>query len=393
MSSKPVNKKKSKSVKKIKPVKQKLKLFRSENKLLSVFMWGLNYSIEQLSHVEMPVMLLPGDFKAYSKTKVENYYFNEETLPGHFKYKEYCPKVFKKLRECFDIDDEQFKQSIAFSPLMQYGDSGKFFVSRDKQYVVKTIDSYDVETMHLILQGYHQYIIENKGVTLLPQYLGMYRITINHKENYLIVMRSVFSAMYPPHKKYDLKGSSVGRVARNEEKAKELPTFKDNDFTKDQSKLYIGDDRNAKIMEILTRDTEFLVKFRIMDYSLLLGIHDIERGLKERNHEDEEDCLDEADGSSDENTNGDDVDDSPAASPSPAEVCDNNVYAISCSTTCTNQEIYYLAIVDVLTQYGARKKAAHMAKTAKHGAGAEITTVNHKQYAERFMAFIGRILE
>ena len=71
-----------------------------------------------------------------------------------------------------------------------------------------------------------------------------------------------------------------------------------------------------------------------MDYSLLLGIHDIERGQKEKSPEDEEDYIDEVDGSSDENANGDDVDDYPIIKPSPAEVCDNNVYAINCSTSC-----------------------------------------------------------
>lgn len=42
--------------------------------------------------------------------------------------------------------------------------------------------------------------------------------------------------------------------------AKELPTFKDNDFTQDQRKLYVGEDRKIKIKEILTRDTEVGIK-------------------------------------------------------------------------------------------------------------------------------------
>lgn len=56
------------------------------------------------------------------------------------------------------------------------------------------------------------------GETLLPQYLGMYRITVNGAETYWMVMRNVFSCTLKMHKKYDLKGSTVDRAASNKEK-------------------------------------------------------------------------------------------------------------------------------------------------------------------------------
>lgn len=57
------------------------------------------------------------------------------------------------------------------------------------------------------------------------------------------------------------------------------------------------------------------------------------------------------------------------------------------------QEIYFMALIDVLTKYGMKKRTAQAAKTVKHGAGAEISTVRPDQYARRFLDFISKCLE
>jgi len=33
-------------------------------------------------------------------------------MPSHFKFKEYCPLVFRNLRERFNIDDQDFQVSF-----------------------------------------------------------------------------------------------------------------------------------------------------------------------------------------------------------------------------------------------------------------------------------------
>lgn len=65
---------------------------------------------------------------------------------------------------------------------------------------------------------FSQYIVAKHAKTLLPQYLGLYRITVDNKETYLLVMKSVFSTKFKIHKKYDLKGSTVDRQASIKEK-------------------------------------------------------------------------------------------------------------------------------------------------------------------------------
>ena len=61
-------------------------------------------------------------------------------------------------------------------------------------------------------------MVTQEGKTLLPQYLGMYRLTVNNAETYWIVMRNVFSCRLKMHLKFDLKGSTVDRSASDKEK-------------------------------------------------------------------------------------------------------------------------------------------------------------------------------
>ena len=68
---------------------ERLKHCRSSEPLLSVLMWGVNHTVRELQHVHIPVMLMPDDFRSYSKIKVDNHAFNKENLPSHFKVGEY----------------------------------------------------------------------------------------------------------------------------------------------------------------------------------------------------------------------------------------------------------------------------------------------------------------
>lgn len=45
-----------------------------------------------------------------------------------------------------------------------------------------------------------QYIVERHGKTLLPQYLGMYRLTVDGVEHYMVAMRNVFSNHLQTHR-------------------------------------------------------------------------------------------------------------------------------------------------------------------------------------------------
>lgn len=44
---------------------------------LILFLCFFFAQINELSHVQIPIMLMPDDFKAYSKIKVDNHLFNK----------------------------------------------------------------------------------------------------------------------------------------------------------------------------------------------------------------------------------------------------------------------------------------------------------------------------
>ncbi|XP_046673335.1 phosphatidylinositol 5-phosphate 4-kinase type-2 alpha isoform X2 [Homalodisca vitripennis] len=392
---------------------QKVKLFRANEPILSVFMWGVNHTINELSHVTIPVMLLPDDFKSYSKLKVDNHLFNKENMPSHFKIKEYCPLVFRNLRERFGIDDQDYKESMTRSqpvPDDSQGKSGaKFYQSYDRLFIIKTLTSEEVERMHSFLKQYHPYIVERHGKTLLPQYLGMYRLTVDGVEHYMVAMRNVFSNHLQTHRKFDLKGSTVDREASDKEKEKDLPTFKDNDFVKEGIKIYIGDIAKDKLLETLTADVEFLTKLHLMDYSLLLGIHDCARAEAEGEDMDDGEQDDEDDSDGNVVGGGDRVPPPWGTTPpdSPHQlvretslqyeggiVPELDIYAIPSCDTAPVKEIYFLALIDVLTHYGVKKQAAKAAKTVKYGANVDgISTCDPEQYGKRFIEFLSKAIE
>uniref|UniRef100_A0A668TE87 Phosphatidylinositol 5-phosphate 4-kinase type-2 alpha n=1 Tax=Oreochromis aureus TaxID=47969 RepID=A0A668TE87_OREAU len=362
-------------------VAQKVKLFRASDPLLSVLMWGVNHSINELSHVQIPIMLMPDDFKAYSKIKVIVHHKNKSFMNSPLCFSDFCNSLTR---------------SAPLNSEAQGRSGARFHTSYDKRYVIKTISSEDVAEMHNILKKYHQFIVECHGNTLLPQFLGMYRLTVDGDETYMIVTRNVFSHRLSVYKKYDLKGSTVAREASDKEKAKELPTYKDNDFINDGQKIYINEENKKMFLEKLRKDVEFLAQLKLMDYSLLVGIHDVERAEQEEVESEENEAEEE--GESDGGGIG-----TPPDSPSntldstkplsPGEFDPTiDVYAIKSNESAPRKEVYFMAIIDILQHYDAKKKAAHAAKTVKHGAGAEISTVNPEQYSKRFYDFITTIL-
>lgn len=109
----------------------------------------------------------------------------------------------------------------------------------------------------------------------------MYRLTVDGVEHYVVAIRNVFSNHLTTHKKFDLKGSTVDREASDKEKEKDLPTYKDNDFVKEGTKIYIGEEAKAKLIETLTADVDVSIYIHNV-YSIYRNVDFLEKSRENR---------------------------------------------------------------------------------------------------------------
>ena len=122
-------------------------------------------------------------------------------------------------------------------------------------------------------------------------------ISVNTKNVRIVVMNNLLPSQMEIHHKFDLKGSTLNRKASKKERKKMSPTFKDLDFLEMYPDgLYLQSELHDKLLNTIERDCRVLQSLEIMDYSLLLGIHDTKRAveddreqeLEEEEEEDEE---------------------------------------------------------------------------------------------------------
>jgi 1-phosphatidylinositol-4-phosphate 5-kinase len=205
-----------------------------------------------------------------------------------FKFKDYAPWVFRELREdCFQLDPADYLLSLTaqyiLSELGSPGKSGSFFYfSRDYRFIIKTIRHTEHKFLRSILKRYHAHVRENPH-TLLSRFYGLHRVKLPHgRKIHFVIMNNLFPAHKDIHESYDLKGSTVGRIYP-EERARENPraVLKDLNWINRGKELELGPEKRALLTEQLRRDAELLKELQVMDYSLLVGIHNMQRGNRD----------------------------------------------------------------------------------------------------------------
>ncbi|KAJ1418925.1 Phosphatidylinositol-4-phosphate 5-kinase, core [Sesbania bispinosa] len=154
-----------------------------------------------------------------------------------FRWKDYCPMVFRNLREMFKIDAADYMISIcgndALRELSSPGKSGSvFFLSQDDRFMIKTLRKSELKFR-------------------------------------FVVMGNMFCTELRIHRRFDLKGSSLGRSSDKIE-IDENTTLKDLDLN---YCFYLEPSWRESLLKQIEIDSKFLEAQHIMDYSLLLGVH------------------------------------------------------------------------------------------------------------------------
>ncbi|OIV90023.1 hypothetical protein TanjilG_23943 [Lupinus angustifolius] len=195
-----------------------------------------------------------------------------------FKWKDYCPVVFRTLRKLFKVDAADYMLSIcgndALRELSSPGKSGSFFyLTNDDRYMIKTMKKAEAKALLRMLPAYYNHFraFEN---SLLTKFYGLHCVKLTgaaQKKVRFIIMGNLFCSEYTIHRRFDLKGSSLGRITdKPESEISETTILKDLDlnFIFRLQKTWF-----QEYFRQIDRDCELLEQEGIMDYSLLVGIH------------------------------------------------------------------------------------------------------------------------
>ncbi|KAJ6381699.1 hypothetical protein OIU77_030384 [Salix suchowensis] len=253
-----------------------IKGHRSYDLMLSLQL-GIRYTVGKITPVQRREVRA-SDFGPRASFWMNFPKDGSQLTPPHqsedFKWKDYCPMVFRNLREMFKIDSADYMMSIcgndALRELSSPGKSGSiFFLSQDDHFMIKTLRKSEVKVLLKMLPDYHHHVRSYEN-TLITKFFGLHRIKPSSGQKFrFVVMGNMFCTELRIHRRFDLKGSSLGRSTENVE-IEENTTLKDLDLN---YCFYLEPSWREALLQQIEIDSKFLEVQHIMDYSLLLGVH------------------------------------------------------------------------------------------------------------------------
>ncbi|KAI4332989.1 hypothetical protein L6164_017847 [Bauhinia variegata] len=195
-----------------------------------------------------------------------------------FRWKDYCPVVFRALRKLFKVDPADYMISIcgndALRELSSPGKSGSFFyLTNDDRYMIKTMKKSETKVFLRMLPAYYNHVRSFEN-TLVAKFFGLHCVRLTgaaQKKVRFVIMGNLFCSEYTIHRRFDLKGSILGRTTdKPESEIEPTTTLKDLDLNymfRLQKTWY------QEFCRQVDRDCDFLEQERIMDYSMLVGLH------------------------------------------------------------------------------------------------------------------------
>uniref|UniRef100_A0A3Q3AAC5 Phosphatidylinositol-4-phosphate 5-kinase, type I, gamma a n=1 Tax=Kryptolebias marmoratus TaxID=37003 RepID=A0A3Q3AAC5_KRYMA len=357
---------------------------------------GIGYTVGNLSSKPERDVLMQ-DFYV-----VESIFFPSEgsnLTPAHhfpdFRFKTYAPVAFRYFRELFGISNNAMLRfySLCNEPLIELSNPGAsgsvFYLTKDDEFIIKTVMHKEAEFLQKLLPGYYMNLNQNPR-TLLPKFFGLYCVQSGGKNIRVVVMNNVLPRVVRMHLKYDLKGSTYKRRASKKEREKARPTFKDLDFMQDiPDGLMLDQDTFNALVKTLQRDCLVLESFKIMDYSLLLGVHNMDQAERERQTEGSQSDSDEkrpvAQQKALYSTAMESIQGGAACGGSIDT--DDTMGGIPAVNGKGERLLLYIGIIDILQSYRLIKKLEHTWKALVHD-GDTVSVHRPGFYADRFFKFM-----
>ncbi|KAJ3672951.1 hypothetical protein LUZ60_006325 [Juncus effusus] len=397
---------------------------------------GIRYTVGKITPVPLREVR-SSDFGPRARIRM---YFPREgtqfTPPHHsinFAWKDYCPMVFRNLREMFRIDAADYMMSICggdgLKELSSPGKSGSiFYLSQDERFVIKTLTKTELKVLLKMLPRYYVHVGAYEN-TLITKFFGLHRIKLKSgRKVRFVVMGNMFCTELRIHKRYDLKGSTQGRFTKKQN-SNEKTTLKDLDLN---YVFYIEKSWRESLFKQISVDCMFLESQKIIDYSILLGIHfRAPTHLKSLSDHEIEQTANPSTSNCSERMQI--VAHEPGASAPgshirgsmvrasqfgleevdlllpgtarlrvqlgvnmPARACIKDQNKKSESSEDDPFEVYdvvlYLGIIDILQEYNLKKKAEHALKSLKFDPSS-ISAVEPRFYAQRFISFLEKVFQ
>ncbi|GAA56497.1 phosphatidylinositol-4-phosphate 5-kinase type-1 gamma, partial [Clonorchis sinensis] len=213
-----------------------------------------------------------------------------KTTPAHslsdFRFKTYAPIAFRNFRTRYKLDIRDFLNSICSRELRELSNPGAsgsiFYITQDDEFIIKTVQHREGEFLRALLPSYFMNLWQHPP-TLLPKFHGFYCYQTSRKNIRFVVMNNLLPSSVKIHEKYDLKGSTHKRRASAKELAKSSPTLKDLDFIeRHPDGIWLEAETYDALMRTIEQDCLVLESLEIMDYSLLLGVHNLDQAKRER---------------------------------------------------------------------------------------------------------------
>ncbi|XP_032992546.1 phosphatidylinositol 4-phosphate 5-kinase type-1 gamma isoform X3 [Lacerta agilis] len=354
---------------------------------------GIGYTVGNLSSKPERDVLMQ-DFYV-----VESIFFPSEgsnLTPAHhypdFRFKTYAPVAFRYFRELFGIRPDDYLYSLCNEPLIELSNPGAsgslFYVTSDDEFIIKTVMHKEAEFLQKLLPGYYMNLNQNPR-TLLPKFYGLYCVQSGGKNIRVVVMNNILPRVVKMHLKYDLKGSTYKRRASKKEKEKSSPTYKDLDFMQDMPDgILLDTDTFSAVVKTLQRDCLVLESFKIMDYSLLLGVHNMDQQERERQADGAQSTSDEKRpmgqkalySTAMESIQG-------GAARGESIDTDDTMGGIPAVNGKGERLLLHVGIIDILQSYRFIKKLEHTWKALVHD-GDTVSVHRPSFYAERFFKFM-----